>query len=249
MVIAIIALLMAILMPTLNLAKKQARAGACKMNLHHWGLVWSMYTGDHNGSFPDGVTNVAGKQMGHWVFAAEPYYTDEQIRLCPMATKPWGQGQNPFVSWEATNVQGAAGYYTSYGINNWLYNPPPEAVALWGYPAEDHWRNINTRNVSRVPLFLDCFYLGGHPEPSNEPPPYNGATEQANAICMRRFCIDRHNTRTNMVFLDFAVRPVGLKELWKLRWHRKFDTSGPWTRAGGVQPQDWPEWMRRFKDY
>jgi hypothetical protein len=25
--------------------------------------------------------------------------------------------------------------------------------------------------------------------------------------------------------------------------------GGPWTKAGGVQPDDWPEWMRGFKDY
>jgi hypothetical protein len=29
--------------------------------------------------------------------------------------------------------------------------------------------------------------------------------------------------------------------LWKMKWHRQFDTSG-W-------PGVWPEWMRQFKDY
>jgi hypothetical protein len=42
---------------------------------------------------------------------------------------------------------------------------------------------------------------------------------------------------------------VGLKGLWTLKWSRDFDTAGRWTRAGGVQPEDWPDWMRRFKDY
>jgi hypothetical protein len=51
------------------------------------------------------------------------------------------------------------------------------------------------------------------------------------------------------VFLDWSVRKVGLKELWTLKWDREFDTAGPWTKAGGVRPGDWPEWMRRFKDY
>jgi hypothetical protein len=45
------------------------------------------------------------------------------------------------------------------------------------------------------------------------------------------------------------VRRVGLKELWLLKWHPLFDTAGPWTKAGGVQREDWPPWMRRFKDY
>ncbi len=62
-------------------------------------------------------------------------------------------------------------------------------------------------------------------------------------------CINRHNGGINMLFRDWSVRKVGLKELWALRWHPEFDTSGPWTLAGGVQRDDWPKWMRRFKDY
>jgi len=31
-----------------------------------------------------------------------------------------------------------------------------------------------------------------------------------------------------------------------LKWHRNFNMSGPWTIAGGVQPSNWPDWMRRF---
>jgi len=42
---------------------------------------------------------------------------------------------------------------------------------------------------------------------------------------------------------------VGLKEIWTLKWNKEFDTRGSWTKAGGVNPEDWPPWMRRFKDY
>jgi hypothetical protein len=67
---------------------------------------------------------------------------------------------------------------------------------------------------------------------------------------MSLVCIDRHSGYVNGVFMDFAtVRKVGLKQLWMFRWHREFNTAGPWTKAGGVQPDDWPEWMRGFKDY
>ena len=59
-VIAIIALLMAILMPALARVKKQAKATACQMNLHHWAVIWSMYTGAYDGSFPNGTRNVGG---------------------------------------------------------------------------------------------------------------------------------------------------------------------------------------------
>jgi len=53
----------------------------------------------------------------------------------------------------------------------------------------------------------------------------------------------------NSVFLDWSVRRVGLKELWTLNWNRTYDVNGAWTRRGGVQPDDWPQWMRGLKDY
>jgi len=31
--------------------------------------------------------------------------------------------------------------------------------------------------------------------------------------------------------------------------HRQYDINGPWTRAGGVQPGDWQEWMKNLIDY
>ena len=61
--------------------------------------------------------------------------------------------------------------------------------------------------------------------------------------------MNRHNGKTNGVVLDSSVRQIGLKELWTLKWHRNYDTAGYWTKAGGVQADDWPEWMRSFRDY
>ncbi|MHC4541713.1 MAG: hypothetical protein ACYS74_18355, partial [Planctomycetota bacterium] len=86
---------------------------------------------------------------------------------------------------------------------------------------------------------------------TDQPPEYDGNVVVAyNQNEMKRFCLNRHQNGTiNGVFVDWSVRAIGLKELWKLKWHREFDTNGPWTIAGRVQPSDWPEWMRKFKDY
>ena len=51
-VIAIIALLMAILMPALQRVRKQARAVKCQSNLRQWGTHWAMRTGENDGYFP-----------------------------------------------------------------------------------------------------------------------------------------------------------------------------------------------------
>jgi len=32
-------------------------------------------------------------------------------------------------------------------------------------------------------------------------------------------------------------------------WASDFDRANRWTKAGGVQPEDWPKWMRECKDY
>jgi prepilin-type processing-associated H-X9-DG protein len=62
-------------------------------------------------------------------------------------------------------------------------------------------------------------------------------------------CMNRHEGAINGLFLDWSVGSIGLKQLWTLKWRLDFDTKGPWTKAGGVKPEDWPKWMRSFKDY
>jgi prepilin-type processing-associated H-X9-DG protein len=85
----------------------------------------------------------------------------------------------------------------------------------------------------------------------NEAPPQNDAipTDDRGPPHDQFSCINRHSGGVNGLFLDWSVRKVGLKELWTLKWHKQFNTAGPWTKAGGVRPEDWPKWMRHFKDY
>jgi prepilin-type processing-associated H-X9-DG protein len=84
----------------------------------------------------------------------------------------------------------------------------------------------------------------------DQPPAYDGSTENlAGSNEMRRVCLNRHNGAVNSVFLDWSIRRVDLKELWTFKWNRTFNTNGAWTRQGGVQTENWPEWMRGMKDY
>jgi prepilin-type processing-associated H-X9-DG protein len=61
--------------------------------------------------------------------------------------------------------------------------------------------------------------------------------------------MNRHNKGINMAFLDGHVEIIGLKELWIQKWHRTYDIEGPWTLKGGINPTEWPQWMRNFRDY
>jgi prepilin-type processing-associated H-X9-DG protein len=136
------------------------------------------------------------------------------------------------------------GDYGSYGMNGWIFNPPGGG---W-VPDGNFWRTPNVTGGDNIPLFMDCQWLDGWPYHTDSPPEFDGQ-RWSTTRQMNRFCINRHSGYVNSAFLDFSARRVGLKELWTLKWHRQYDTDGPWTICGGVQPEDWPDWMRDFEDY
>jgi len=104
--------------------------------------------------------------------------------------------------------------------------------------------NYSIRDKPNAPVLLDCpRWRGSHDRMIPGPPRVESMT------MMQPFCMDRHSGHVNGLFLDFSARRIGLKELWTLKWNSEYDTANEWTRAGGVQPEDWPEWMRGFKDY
>ena len=250
-VLAVPVLSMIILMPALQRVRKQAQAVICQTNLKQWGLIFAMYTGDNNGYFFSGE----GRDNGRWwMDPLHPYYRDSTLFLCPMDTKPYNEGgQNPFGAW--TTPKGDSG---SYGMNGWIYNPQQGKTELWGHePIENYWKNTNVMSAGNIPVFMDAMWFEAWPRQADKPPPdedwlkdkVNQNEMSANENEMRRFCINRHVGFVNSVFMDYSVRKAGLKELWTLRWHRNYNTNGPWTMAGGVQPSDWPQWMRNFRDY
>jgi len=250
-VIAIIALLMAILIPALSRVKKQAQTVACQANLHQWALIWHMYTDDNNGYFP--------RVHLSWRDVVEKYHQGERdMTLCPVATKLYTDGARPpFGAWEQTWGGGQNDYdnrpfASSYGINQYVYNA---TTANGNRDLDEIWRTPNVKQASQVLFFGDCAIIGATPEDSDDPPQndgdcgfvWSGAGANQDEIC--RFVMNRHNGYMNDLFLDWSTRKVGLKELWTLKWHRKFNTTNKWTKAGGAMPEDWPSWMRRFKDY
>ncbi|MHC4356816.1 MAG: type II secretion system protein, partial [Planctomycetota bacterium] len=84
-VIAIIALLMAIMMPALSRVKGQAQKVMCRARLKEWGLMFKLYTDEHDGYFNEGW-GVGETTL--WMNALRPYYKDNwDMLLCPTATR------------------------------------------------------------------------------------------------------------------------------------------------------------------
>jgi len=251
-VIAIIALLMAILMPALQRIKKQAKAIACQSTLHQWAVIFEMYAGQNDGFFWSGDFARDGWEQYCWTEPLRPFYNnDEKVRLCPMATKFREEGaRDPFAAWGPVRTTGEQ--RGSFGMNNWLCHPAPEVEFIHSREAtKDNWRNAYVEQTAKIPMLLDCAHVEGKPYAFDTPPEYDGdiSTYGVSSLQVKRFCLNRHNGTINGAFLDFSVRKIGLKELWTFKWHRSFNTHGIWTQAGGVQPGDWPDWMRNLKDY
>ena len=274
-VIAIIALLMAILLPTLNRARNQARAVVCQTNLKQWGTIFNIFIENNQGRFlpsPLYANDFLQASYYHnsdirnlFLSFSDSWINTKDIACCPMAVREgnreFADDQNIFWGIEDSNypinIKGTGKVGSAFEA--WLNGGGPKFPGSYGFNdtllRRSFWerefsssgilKGLNVYSVkghANFPLFIDsayiytCFIWDGQPPlPEEELAPY--------------VCINRHNGFVNSLFLDFSVRKVGLKELWKLKWHKNFDTNGPWTKAGGVQPEDWPEWMRRFKDY
>ncbi len=240
-VIAIIALLMAILMPALQEVRNQAKSVICQSNLKQWGLVLNFYADDHNGYFMAGQT-----PYFEWMEPAEPYYKAGDMRYCPMVSERKDVGR---ASWGDTFLLWESGDYTgSYGINEFLFNPPPSLEQQWGASTTMNWRTKNVKLASYIPAFADCLWVGGAPHHVDDPPEFEGQWSYSFGDNMKRFCLNRHNEAINVAMLDWSVRHVRLKRLWQMKWNREYDVAGPWTKAGGAMPENWPEWMRYLPD-
>jgi prepilin-type N-terminal cleavage/methylation domain-containing protein len=255
-VIAIIALLMSILMPALAKVREQARTAGCLGNLRQWGLTATMYAEANDGKLWSGITDT------HWWWLYQlpdnlKDWKQNKTWFCPTATKlqvdengvsapmlnifnAWGVYKDPYQGYTA-GPHGVAG---SYGFNGFLMG--------WTQTTNDqrntYWGTLtNVRAANTVPMFLDSLRFDLWPQAATAPAQdeYAAWTDYDMARC----CINRHMGFVGCVFADASCRKVALKELWTLKWSKTFDTAGPWTRAGGVDDNAWPAWIRPLKDF
>lgn len=257
-VIAIVAVLLSIALPALHRARLQARTVICLSRLRQLGNA-TMAWADGNGgtTFPYG---------GQWQVALRLHTPEKrnEILFCPRAERLASEGaQAPFAAYNAFSFGDSFGIaqpeessgtlstpyvyngYGSYGLNGWVSNPASDTPANGcGFPTADHWRRMAVRGAATVPLLADADWIEGFPHHTDRPRICEVGVPEvppADPGQMRVFCLNRHDGYINTVFLDLAARKVGLKELWRLKWHRRYDVDAP--------APAWPEWMKKYKDY
>jgi len=195
-----------------------------------------------------------------------PYAKSFDIYLCPSGTELWSWGENfesPYAAWDfqymaedlsigewwpyynVGTIENPIFAYGSYGKNEWVTDVGEYHERDLCYP------NIRVKHVAQIPLLGCSDFMAGFPYAHDEPPDTRFHVPVGEA----RWCVDRHNLSINLVFLDWSVRKVGLKQLWQLRWSREKhdDGSSAWGHPDIVSdpedPTQWPDWMRNAKNY
>jgi prepilin-type processing-associated H-X9-DG protein len=152
-------------------------------------------------------------------------------------------------------IHPAPTFVVSYGFNSWLFESTNALPVAFFRGVGEFPRATNVFSVRGrpgVPVLLDSAWPDMCPSSDDVPPDEEGQLRPRDTrrpCAMSAFCLNRHDGYVNGLFMDWSVRKIAPKELWTLKWHKNFNTAGRWTRAGGVQAEDWPEWMRHFKDY
>lgn len=239
--------------------RRRAKEMVCMSYLRQWSEVFGRYVADNNGYFSPGPGFGSAIMRGAWLASLYGTYAPREWRplKCPQATErppsgeSWGGPFHTFRFGPWPGAEASSPPDGSYGFNLWLHNPPEGVMAVQGRLTVHNWRTPAIEGGHRVPVLADSMWRGGGPYENGrrgDPPLFEGMWQGYDRE-MAHFCIGRHDGAVNILFVDWSVRKVGLKELWTLKWHRSFDTGGPWTQAGGALPDDWPEWMREFKDH
>lgn len=229
-VISIIALLLAILMPSLGKARKQAQQVVCKTSLHQWALCYSLYANDWGGSFPEYVF-----PQGVFMESLRNYFNDvDKLRTCPSAKKvstanptglePLSFFGSTFTAWQ---IDPAAIWLDdddwglgSYTENSW--------IRKWSDPEKEWVKITSVKETSRVPILLDGRWPDSHVE-SQVP---SRLTEElsfyniSNWWTIRTFIMRRHKDGINGVMVDMSVNHIRDEDMWSYKWHKTFRIRG-----------------------
>lgn len=187
-VIGVIAVLIAVLLPTLSRARRSAASISCASNMRQWALATEMYANENGGFLPrrgQGVMPTSQlTRPTDWFNALPPYL--KQAAYMDMATAgsiPRPGAASVWICPQATDPSGS--YYWAYGMNM--------ALSVWD-ASQNHGQPdkiTGVGNTSILVLFADAPGNYCSVYPSSIPNGYNPTA--------------RHDNRVNICFLDGHV--------------------------------------------
>jgi prepilin-type N-terminal cleavage/methylation domain-containing protein/prepilin-type processing-associated H-X9-DG protein len=231
-VIGIIAVLMALLLPVLGGARRNARAAVCLSNLRQLGAAYQMYL---NGNRGKSFAYIDFSEEYYWMGQVRAFLGNvDEVRFCPEArdvnnfsslggtvVRAWGPPNDPTHPW--------LGVGGSYGMNLWLCRLNGDGTGggqeaygkSEGVGPREKFIALPAREAERIPVFADCTWIGGWPHDTDPvPPTLSGHTALVHH--MGRFFMGRHGKAINIVYLDGSARRTPLDEMYKIKWNAQF---------------------------
>ena len=234
-VIAIVALLLSVLLPSLNKAKRYARRIIDTTNLRSLATALHIYLNNSNDKFFDydiGADMLWMDRVGDSIdnldavrYCPETVAKIDEVRAAFNGTsRIWATSTSPWL-WNSLTKPSLPPALGSYGLNGWFYRDTSWVAAadkllLYGNRA-------GVRSPSTTPMVLDANWVDGWPKNTNTlTDSHNylkGNTDpgnSSNTTMIGRFLLDRHGPETNVIFLDGSVTLLPHKDLWTLSWHK-----------------------------
>jgi prepilin-type N-terminal cleavage/methylation domain-containing protein/prepilin-type processing-associated H-X9-DG protein len=253
-VISILALLMAILLPSLSRARSRAKTAICLTNVrglaqatHIYGEDWNSLQGlENNPSGGNVGFSPTGDPLLGWDYrllgqgvSAKDYLNNngsgrgiDKLRFCPETSpKPDPITIMPgtaHLQWDQFGTFGK--HYTgSYALNNWL-------VAQFGMvqnvgTGTPYYAHPLLANGATIPVFVDSAFNGMSDNWNSLVPPNleNPASLPPGVgyTTLTECCINRHNMAVNVSFLDGHAETTKLGDLWILKWTANWPRTTP----------------------
>jgi prepilin-type N-terminal cleavage/methylation domain-containing protein len=158
-VIAIIAILAALLLPTLSKAKAKANDAVCKSNCHQWGVAFQLYAGDNNDYLP------ANTRPTLYYWCSREVVEFWRNYLLPFEEKPAAGGKENLlfcpndrahraldIQYPQTDGTRICGYYyiPHRNTNDGVANYNSTGIGSW------HSRRKLNTELPKAPILVDC---------------------------------------------------------------------------------------------
>ncbi len=239
-VVAIIALLMAVVLPSLAAARQQARNTVCLSNLKSIGLATQIYLNNSKEVFP--IRAATSSTGGGSVFGAfEPTRTILKEDRRPLDVLTCPNDADAVRDYPVGDELGTDP--DALGIGTW-YKLPPEHILRYSYginnmtgvrPGDEAQRKVFNpnaaayKNTNKTLLYADSAWINarGHDKAINDAPKLKGRVANANAPLRMNVLADipdewnrpresgkRHPGGNNVVFFDHHAETVSQRALF-----------------------------------
>jgi prepilin-type N-terminal cleavage/methylation domain-containing protein/prepilin-type processing-associated H-X9-DG protein len=215
-VIAIIALLMGILLPSLNRARQQAKKIVCLSNMRQMGAALQAYLPDADYRLPPSSCHIKDPNE-HWLRILTRYTREQLLFRCPSDLG------KEFVNWDRPLSEQKDARYSSFAVNALL-----DPVHYRYGPSGNRYNNVN--QVHR-PMY--CIWISEAPDTASfeladhiHPEVWEGSLDYA-----RQFVAwDRHKGVSTYLFVDGHAEQL------------EFEHTYSWPDACYWYPEAAPKW-------